>query len=146
LKRLTDELAHGVTQRIGVQVTYLPELELGAMIQASRRWRGANWQEFGAAHLRVWRQRPWRVAEDAPAGNLPRSSLWPTKPGGLLAREFLQAGVIAAEVLGQMASAIAHLHSHFAHTATTVTWFAARLSARPFSFTAHAKGHPIGPI
>jgi hypothetical protein len=34
---------------------------------------------------------------------------------------------------------VRHLHAHFAHIATEVTWRAARLSGRPFSFTAHAR-------
>ena len=34
---------------------------------------------------------------------------------------------------------VRHLHAHFAHIATEVAWRAARLSGRPFSFTAHAK-------
>lgn len=137
LKRLTNELAHGVTQRIGVQVTYLPELG-SADDQASRRWRGANWKEFGAAHLQVWRQHPWAWLKTLLLaiylGLRSGHQTWRS-----FAREFLQAGVIAAEVLRADGVRIAHLHSHFAHTATTVTWFAARLSARPFSFTAHAK-------
>lgn len=36
-------------------------------------------------------------------------------------------------------SHIGHLHGHFAHSPTSVTMFAAKLSGLPFSFTAHAK-------
>ena len=137
LKRLSNELAHGVTHRIGVQVTYLPELK-SADDQGRRRWRGTNWSEFGAAHLLVWRQHPWTWLRTLFLAiylglNYGRQT-WRS-----FVREFLQAGVIAAEVLKPDGTTIAHLHAHFAHTVTTVTWFAARLCKRPFSFTAHAK-------
>jgi glycosyltransferase involved in cell wall biosynthesis len=34
---------------------------------------------------------------------------------------------------------VRHLHAHFAHGATTVTWLAAMITGLSFSFTAHAK-------
>jgi glycosyltransferase involved in cell wall biosynthesis len=34
---------------------------------------------------------------------------------------------------------IRHLHAHFAHDTTTITWLAARMTGLTFSFTAHAK-------
>lgn len=52
-------------------------------------------------------------------------------------KEFLQAGHIACAVLE--AGDVGHLHGHFCHGATTVTWFASQMSGIPFSFTAHAK-------
>ena len=52
-------------------------------------------------------------------------------------KEFLQAGMIANDILKR--PKIAHLHGHFCHGATTVTWFVSRLTGLPFSFTAHAK-------
>ena len=35
--------------------------------------------------------------------------------------------------------AVTHIHAHFAHGTTTVTWWAAHLLDLPFSFTGHAK-------
>ena len=137
LKRLTDEVAHGVTRRIGVPVTYLPDFKSREGL-GWRRWLASNWLAFGASHRRIWRQRPGAWLQTL--GMMTIFALrygretWPS-----FLREFLQAGVIAAEVLEVDGETIAHLHSHFAHTATTVTWFAARLCGRPFSFTAHAK-------
>ena len=58
-------------------------------------------------------------------------------PRKVFIKEFLQAGFIADQVL--RARTIAHLHGHFCHGATTITWFASRMSGVPFSFTAHAK-------
>lgn len=51
-------------------------------------------------------------------------------------KQFAQAGAIA-EALPR--AGIGHLHGHFCHSATTVTWFAAQLAGCSFSFTAHAK-------
>ena len=34
---------------------------------------------------------------------------------------------------------VRHLHAHFAHGTTTVTWLAARIAGLPFSFTGHAR-------
>ena len=34
---------------------------------------------------------------------------------------------------------IRHLHAHFAHGTTTVTWLCSAIPGRPFSFTGHAK-------
>lgn len=52
-------------------------------------------------------------------------------------KHLLQAGYLVHHLLpGQ---GIRHLHSHFAHSPTSVAMFANRLSGIPFSFTAHAK-------
>ena len=34
---------------------------------------------------------------------------------------------------------VRHLHAHFAHGTTTVTWLAATVAGLPFSFTGHAR-------
>ncbi len=51
-------------------------------------------------------------------------------------KQFAQAGAIAeaAERAG-----VTHLHGHFCHSATTITWLAAKMAGLSFSFTAHAK-------
>jgi glycosyltransferase involved in cell wall biosynthesis len=51
-------------------------------------------------------------------------------------KQFVQAGAIA-EALPR--AGITHLHGHFCHNATTITWFAAQMAGCSFSFTAHAK-------
>ena len=61
----------------------------------------------------------------------------PTTLRKVFVKEFLQAGHIAAEVMKD--ASVTHLHGHFCHGVTTVTWFASRLTGLPFSFTAHAK-------
>ncbi|MBI9077041.1 MAG: glycosyltransferase family 4 protein [Desulfatibacillum sp.] len=52
-------------------------------------------------------------------------------------KHLLQAGYVVHKVLPQ--SGIVHLHSHFAHSPTSVAMFTSMLSGLPFSFTAHAK-------
>jgi glycosyltransferase involved in cell wall biosynthesis len=52
-------------------------------------------------------------------------------------RHLLQAGYLVRKLLPE--SGVTHLHSHFAHSPTSVAMFAAMLSGLPFSFTAHAK-------
>ncbi len=51
-------------------------------------------------------------------------------------KQFVQAGAIA-EAAGR--AGITHLHGHFCHSATTITWLAAKMAGVSFSFTAHAK-------
>lgn len=53
------------------------------------------------------------------------------------AKEFLQAIALADRLLDQ--PGVRHLHAHFCHGATTVTWLASMITGLPFSFTAHAK-------
>lgn len=53
-------------------------------------------------------------------------------------KHLFQGGYLAERHLAPNPSII-HLHGHFAHSPTSVTMFAAHLSDRPFSFTAHAK-------
>ena len=70
------------------------------------------------------------------AGSTPLRSLFPGVSPSKAARLTLKGAV-----LGILASArgITHLHAHFASNATTVALLASRLSAIPFSFTAHAR-------
>jgi glycosyltransferase involved in cell wall biosynthesis len=52
-------------------------------------------------------------------------------------RHFLQAGYLVERCLP--GSGVRHLHAHFAHSPTSVAFYASALSGLPFSFTAHAK-------
>lgn len=52
-------------------------------------------------------------------------------------KEFLFASYIARQI--QEDGNIVHLHAHFCHDATTVSWMVSKLTQIPFSFTAHAK-------
>jgi glycosyltransferase involved in cell wall biosynthesis len=52
-------------------------------------------------------------------------------------KHLFQAGYLVNKILP--GSSIAHFHAHFAHSPTSVAFFASILSGIPFSFTAHAK-------
>lgn len=137
LKRLVGEKAHGVTQRIRVPVTYLPEISSGDG-KSLLAWLQENWPNFAAAHRRLLTARPmaWMLTF---GGLILRGWRESAAARRTALREFLQAGFIAAALIDGPGGEITHLHAHFAHTATTVAMLAARLSGRPFSFTAHAK-------
>jgi glycosyltransferase involved in cell wall biosynthesis len=65
-----------------------------------------------------------------------RPSFW-TFPRKENLKEFLHATAVADLVL--RTPDVCHLHAHFCHAATTVTWLASIITGIPFSFTAHAK-------
>ena len=52
-------------------------------------------------------------------------------------KHLLQAGYLVNKILP--GSGITHFHAHFAHSPTSVAFYASLLSGIPFSFTAHAK-------
>ena len=55
-------------------------------------------------------------------------------------RRFLQAGwVISRRRIGKSAEGIRHLHAHFVHTPTELTYYLSRITGLPFSISAHAK-------
>lgn len=65
-----------------------------------------------------------------------RRSSW-SGEARLYGKEFLLA-VDLADRLGR-APEVRHLHAHYAHAATTVTWLASLITGLPFSFTGHAR-------
>ena len=141
MKKLSGQASHGVTQRIGVPIEYLPEVESGGSDRSGRSGGSigmlrASWPRFSAAHLRLMRARPLDYLSTL-ARVIGLSLIYGRGTRRAFVREFLQAGYIAASVLEN--GAISHLHAHFAHTATTVTLLAASMCGRSFSFTAHAK-------
>jgi glycosyltransferase involved in cell wall biosynthesis len=133
------EVVHDVVRRIRAPIEYLPEMTslTGTPLL---RWLRENFPRVARAHGRLLKRRPGAyLATLAQALHM----CWRYRDGLLAAprkvyvKEFLQAGDIASRVLGD--SSIRHLHGHFCHGATTITWFVSRLTGLPFSFTAHAK-------
>ncbi len=129
-------IAHG---SLRAPVVYLPRLSSlsGTSLPA---WLRANLGACWPAHRRLLARRPlaWlRTGASALAMSwrYRKGPLGP--PRKVFIKEFLQAGVIAEQVLA--AGDVSQLHGHFCHGATTITWFASRLTGLPFSFTAHAK-------
>ncbi len=140
LKKLEDQKLHGNARGIHSEVRYLPEAEsLGEARFLA--WLRQTLPRFAGAHARLFLKRPL-----AYLGTLAESLAmcvayreegrwWPRK---VFFKEFLQAGWVAEDMVGR-APHIRHIHAHFCHGATTVAMFAARMSGRGFSFTAHAK-------
>ena len=117
LRRPTDRACHPMHEAIRAPVAYLPEYLRDAPLRVLKG--------LGAALLR------------------------PRLPGllALFARDFLrdptasrlrrlgQALVLARE----LPAAVTHIHVHFLHTPASVARYAARLTGRAWSFSAHAK-------
>ena len=113
----TDQKTHPLHDRLNVPVRYLPEYlhqepgRVARAVTAARRLPG-----FSAAY-RVW------------CTDLARD--WTRNR----ARRFGQACVLATE----MPDAVHGFYAHFLHTPSSVARYAAILSGRPWSFSAHAK-------
>lgn len=130
---------HPVIDRIKACPHYLPATT--RISESSRlRWLAGNVPRFMPSIGRVVRRRPRGVfaatrmalAESV----LTRRSFW-SWPKISYIRDLLVALALADEVLRD--PDIRHLHAHFAHDSTTVTWLASMVTGLPFSFTAHAK-------
>jgi glycosyltransferase involved in cell wall biosynthesis len=104
------------------------------------KWLSRNLKHFLPSLRRIFRKNPLGVLRAAGAAFAQavrarkKSWSWPRK---VYAKEFLQ-GVMLADMLEQ-AGDVSHIHGHYCHGATTVTWFASMMTKLPFSFTAHAK-------
>lgn len=118
LRHPTDPTTHAVHRSVRAPVLYLPEY----LHQEPRRvvWAVA----WCRRHCPGWSEavRQWRkdVVREPTRNRI---------------RRFGQACVMAAELPGR----VRWLHSHFLHTPASVTRYAAMLSARSWSFSAHAK-------
>lgn len=130
---------HDVVSHIRAPLTYLPRVS-SLSGTGLFRWLAENFPLYSRQHFRLLKARPL-----AYLGTL-ASSLWMSwkyrsrflaPPKKVFIKEFLQAGHIAMQVID--AGSVRHLHGHFCHGATTITWMASRLTGLPFSFTAHAK-------
>ena len=129
--------AHPLIGRIGVQPEYLTAppplqgLRLGTFLrQALPRYRRQL--------LRVARRRPLGLARGLAAGLVQARRARTSGPLRLLTlKETLLAVDLADRLLRDRR--VTHLHAHFAHSPTTVTWLTAQITGLPFSFTAHAK-------
>lgn len=140
LKPPEEQKRHALVGRIRAAVTFLPATT-SISDTPFMRWLAKHLPDFAAAHWRLLRRRPrtyLRVLRYAILG----LSLQVSVQAGLrfkksFIKEFLQAGLIAEQVLA--AGTIGHLHGHFCHGATTVTMLVSYLTGLSYSFTAHAK-------
>lgn len=130
---------HPVVDRIRAEPDYLPPTT--RISEKSRlRWLLINAPPFLPSFLRTLRRKPGgtlRAAKFALAESiLTRRSFW-SWPKISCVRDLFLALALADRVLG--APEVRHLHAHFAHDTTTITWLASMITGLPFSFTAHAK-------
>jgi glycosyltransferase involved in cell wall biosynthesis len=117
---------------------YLPDT--AALTAPLHRWRLRHLRPFLPALRRVARQRPLGLARAV--GTALGQALRDRRtrlsgPRKIYVKELVQAVALADRVLD--APEVRHLHAHFAHGTTTVTWLAARITGLPFSFTGHAR-------
>lgn len=142
IKREREPLQHPVVARIRSVLQHLPpasSLSGSALLP----WLRENLPRFWPAHAALLRRHPWRWASTAGMAlglawrHRRRDADGRVRLRKVFIKEFLQAGSVAHDVLQR--GDIGHLHGHFCHGVTTVTWWAARLAGLGFSFTAHAK-------
>jgi glycosyltransferase involved in cell wall biosynthesis len=117
LRHPTDKAIHPVHRQVTAEVLYLPEYLRQEPRRVWRGWRSARLLPGYAAARRAW------------LADLLRD---PT-PNRI--RRFGQALVLAAELPAD----IHHLHAHFLHTPASVTRYAALMTGRAWSASAHAK-------
>ena len=133
-----DEMAAPVLADLGSPLAYMPDA--GSVRKSTlSQWLWKVIPVFAPIHWRLFRKRPrawistfvqtWRFAREYrhTKDRCAKRSYF---------KQFLQAGAIAEAI---PRAGISHLHGHFCHNATTITWLAARLAGCSFSFTAHAK-------
>jgi glycosyltransferase involved in cell wall biosynthesis len=139
IKPADESERHRLVERIGAQPYYLPPTASLSAIPLPR-WLSAHLKDFLPALRRVARRRPVGVLGAAIAACAQamraRRTFW-SWPRKLYLKEFLQAAAIADQLLDS--PDVRHLHAHFCHGATTVTWLASMMTGLQFSFTAHAK-------
>jgi glycosyltransferase involved in cell wall biosynthesis len=130
---------HTVVGLIQARPEYLPATtSLSGVSRA--RWLARNVSPFLPALRRTALRRPvglLRAAGAAFLDSLRARRFWWALPRKVFMREFLL-GIALADRLLQ-AGDVRHLHAHFAHGTTTVTWYASRIAGVPFSFTGHAR-------
>jgi glycosyltransferase involved in cell wall biosynthesis len=129
---------HPVLDAIAARPEYLPDSS--QLTLPLHRWRPRHLKPFLPALKRTVRRRPQGVARAlaialGQAIRDRRTRL--SGPRKIYLKELLQAIALADRLLD--APEVRHLHAHFAHGTTTVTWLAARIAGRPFSFTGHAR-------
>jgi glycosyltransferase involved in cell wall biosynthesis len=131
-------LRHPVVDAIRARPQYLPDT--ASLTLPLHLWRPRHLRPFLPALSRVARERPLgllratRIAVGQAMRN--RRSLW-SGPRKVNIKELLQAVALADRLLE--APEVCHLHAHFAHGTTTITWLAAEIASLPFSFTGHAR-------
>ncbi len=121
MRQPRETFFHSSIGRIKARVDYLPETFLTSLplLLPQNLLLAAKQPRIYAAALRAAARRFLRTRKSATFKHL------------------FQAGYLVNKLLP--GSNITHFHAHFAHSPTSVAFFASLLSGIPFSFTAHAK-------
>ena len=130
---------HLVVGRIRAEPVYLPATSSFSGLSRTR-WLARNLPAFLPPLRRIARRRPLgllRAGRAALADALRARAFWWSLPRKVFLRELLLGIALADRLLE--AGDVRHLHAHFAHGSTTVTWYASRITGVPFSFTGHAR-------
>jgi glycosyltransferase involved in cell wall biosynthesis len=137
IKPPDESETHPVVEQIAARPEYLPPTT-SLTSTPFARWLRENLPQFLPALARTVRHHQAGLARAAGLAFAQsvraRKGFWPRK---LYAKELLQAVALADRLAD--APDVRHLHAHFAHGTTTVTWFASAITGLPFSFTGHAK-------
>jgi glycosyltransferase involved in cell wall biosynthesis len=131
-------LRHPMVDAIRARPDHLPDAT--SLTAPLHRWRARHLRPFMPALRRVARGRPRGLAAafaTALAQALRDRRTPFSGPRKIYVKEFLQAVALADRVLAT--PDVRHLHAHFAHGTTTITWHAATMTGLPFSFTGHAR-------
>ena len=127
---------HPVLDAIAATPEYLPDPK--GLTKPLHLWRYADLREFLPALGRCIRKRPHGVARAArtAVAQAFRDRRTPTSgPRKIYIKELIQAITLA----DRLDRDVRHLHAHFAHGTTTITWLAACITGLPFCFTGHAR-------
>ena len=117
LRHPTESSVHPVHDRVRAPVTYLPEYLHEEPARVFRAWRQVRrWPRYGRT-VRLWLR---DLARDPTRNRV---------------RRFGQAVVMAHELPPE----VTHLHAHFLHTPASVARYAAHLTGRKWTGSAHAK-------
>ena len=134
-----ESMRHEIVDRIQTKPDYLPAT---TSLSTTRLppWLRKNLPKFLPGIGRVLSHYPKGTARAAGAALAQslraRPRFW-SIPKKQYVKEFLRATALADRL--SRTPEVYHLHAHFSHGATTVTWLASLITGLPFSFTAHAK-------
>ncbi len=138
LEERERELRHPLVDAIRARPEYLPDTS--SLTLPLHLWRPEHLRPFGPAVRRLARARPRGLARATAIAlglAVRNRRTWWSGPRKVNVKELLQAVALADRVLE--ATEVCHLHAHFAHGTTTITWLAAEITGLPFSFTGHAR-------
>jgi len=121
MRQPREPFSHRSIKAITAPVDYLPETLLRPLPRLMYH------------NLRLAAKRPGKYAR---ALKLASRRFLRTRKSATI-KHLLQAGYLVNRLLPH--SGVIHLHAHFAHSPTSVAFFAGQLSGLPFSFTGHAK-------